>query len=325
MKSLRRLLARLFNVITHRIARDQDARLREEIADHIALQTEENLRAGLSPIEARRQAMVKFGGIEAVKQDYRAERGFLFFDHLARDLRFAFRMLRKSPGFTCVALLTLALAIGANAVVFSALNDCILRPLNVPQPESFYGMQFCEANHNAQSYPNFQDFRDRNRTLDGLAAYDMDQVGVDTGDNSSRAWLYEVSGNYFDVLRIRPYLGIFFHSPDEHGAGSAPYIVLSYGYWHARFQDDAGVVGRTVKLNERPFTIIGVAPPEFKGTFLLLSPDFFVPMVSREDAGTFDSRSGRWIFELVGHLKPGVTREQAAAGLNSICGYLHET
>lgn len=325
MKSLRRFFVRLLNVFTRRIAREQNARLHEEIAEHVALQTADNLRAGLSPIEARRQAMLKFGGVEAVKEDYRAGRRLHFLDDLARDLRFAFRTLLKSPGFTLIALVTLALAIGANAVVFSALNACILRPLNVPQSESLYGLQFGEANHNAQSYPNFQDFRDRNRTLDGLAAYNMEQVGLDTGDNSTRAWLYEVSGNYFDALRIRPYRGSFFHSSDEHGAGSAAYIVVSYGYWHAHFQDDAGVVGRTVRVNKSPFTIIGVAPPEFKGTFLLLSPDFFVPMVSREDAGALDSRGSRWIFELVGHLKPGVTPEQAATDLNSICGYLHET
>jgi predicted permease len=321
MKTLRRFCTRLFNSAEwHR----QEERLREEITEHIALQTDANLRAGLAPVEARRQAMLKFGGVEAMKQDYRAERGLVLLDNLARDLRLALRLLRKSPGFTFIALVTLALAIGANAVVFSALNACMLRPLNVPQPESLYGLQFGEANRNAQSYPNYLDLRDRNRTLDGLAAYEMEQVGLDTSESSSRAWLYEVSGNYFDALRIRPYLGNFFHSSDEHGAGSAPYIVLSYGYWHAHFQDNDGVLGRTVRLNKSPFTIIGVAPPEFKGTFLLLSPDFYVPMVSRENAELLKSRGSHWIFELVGHLKPGITPEQAATDLNSICGYLHE-
>src|SRR5229473_8654900 len=124
MKSLRRFLLRLFNLVSRRT---QDERLREEIEEHIALQTAENLRAGLSPVEARRQAMLKFGGVEAMKQDYRAERGLLLIENLLRDVRFAVRMLRKSPGFTAVAVVTLAMAIGANAVVFGVMDALILR------------------------------------------------------------------------------------------------------------------------------------------------------------------------------------------------------
>src|SRR5882672_10613453 len=123
--------------------------------------------------------------------------------------------------------------------------------------------------------------RDRNHTLDGLAACNGGQAGLDAGENPSRAWLYEVSGNYFDVLGIQPYLGRVFHPSDEHGANSAPYIVLSYGYWHTRFQDDRSVVGRTVQLNKHPFTIVGVTPPEFHGTLVFFYPDFFVPNASR--------------------------------------------
>ena len=209
MKILRRFFARLANLATRR---DQEDRLREEIVEHIALQTAENLRGGLSPVEARRQAMLKFGGVEAMKEDYRAERGLLFIENLLRDVRFGLRMLRKSPGFTAVAIVTLATAIGANALVFSALNGFIIRPLNVPQPESLYWLQFGEGTRGAQSYPNYLDFRDRNRSFDGLAVYQMTRVGLDTGENPARAWLYEVSGNYFDVLRMQPYLGRFFHS-----------------------------------------------------------------------------------------------------------------
>jgi len=180
---------------------------------------------------------------------------------LIQDLRFALRLLRKSPGFTLVAMVTLALAIGANAVVFSVLNGLILRPLNIPQAESLFGLARVNDKFDYESYLNYIDLRDRNRSFEDLAASNIDQAGLDTGDNASRVWLYEASGNYFDVLHIRPYLGRLFHASDEHGSNSAPYIVLTYAYWHTRFRDDRDVIGRSVQLNKHPFTIIGVTPP----------------------------------------------------------------
>src|ERR1700737_633533 len=200
---------------------------------------------------------------------------------LMQDVRFALRVLRKSPGFTLAAVVTMALAIGANAVVFGVLNGLILRPLNVPQAENLYGSAYGDDS-GWQSYPNYVDLRDRNRSFDGLAAFNFAIVGLDTGKDPSVATGYATSGNYFDVLRIQPYLGHFFHASDEHGPNSAPYIVLTYAYWHRRFQEDRGVVGRVVRLNQHPFTIIGVAPPGFQGTFLFVSPDFFMPIVNHE-------------------------------------------
>ena len=196
------------------------------------------------------------------------------------DVRFTLRQLRRSPGFTFAAVLTLALAIGANAVVFGVMNALILRPLNVPHPQSLYTSS-AAATRNRPSYPDYLDLRDRNRSFDGLAAYNLVPVGLDTGKNPSQAWGYEVTGNYFDVLGVHPYLGRFFHAADEHGPNSAPYIVLSYAYWHSQFQDDRSVVGRVVQVNKHPFTILGVAPPEFNGTLLFFFPDFWVPMVNR--------------------------------------------
>ena len=296
-----------------------------EIEAHIRLEAERLREQGLSAADARAAARRAFGNVTQAQERFYESGRWLWFDYLRQDLRFAFRMLRKSPGFAAVAVATLAVAIGANAVVFSALNAFLLRPLNVPQSESLYGLQFGGAHRGALSYPNYVDFRDRNRSFDGLAMYQMTRVGLDTGKNPTRAWLYEVSGNYFDVLKIQPYLGRFFHASDEHGAGSAPYIVLSYAYWHGHFQDDAGVVGRRADVNKRPYTIIGVAPPEFRGTFLLLSPDFLVPMVSFESEDDLSRRAGWWIFETIGHLKAGVTPEQAAGDLNSIGDYLLKT
>src|ERR1700758_3440320 len=247
---------------------------------------------------------------------------------LLQDLRFVLRRLRKSPGFTLAAVLTLALAIGANAVVFSMLNGLLLRPLNLPHAQSLYAIQRGNEKYILQSYPDYLDLRDRNRTFDGLAAYNITQVGLDTGKNPSTVWLYEVSGNYFDALGIQPYLGRFIHLSDEHGPDSAPYMVISWAYWHTHFQDDRGVLGRAVLLNKHPFTILGVAPRSFHGTLLFYSPDFYVPMVNapqieREDF--LNARGSRRVFEVLGHLKPGVTPARATADLNSIGSWLGKT
>jgi predicted permease len=322
MRSLRRFFKRLFNTAARRA---QDERLREEIEEHIALQTEENLRTGLSPVEARRQALLKFGGVEGMKEEYRAGRGLPFIDASLQDLRYAVRVLRKSPSFTIAAIVTLAVAIGANAVVFGVLNALILRPLDLPAQQSLYAIERASDKSGYLSYPDYLDLRDRNRSFDALAAYNIGAAGLDTGENASRAWFYQVSGNYFDALSIQPYLGRLIHPSDERGPDSAPYIVLSYAYWHNHFQDDRAVVGRVVQLNKHPFTIVGVAPPGFHGTLLLFSPEFFVPLVQVEGGNLLNARGNRWIFETIGHLKAGVTPAQANADLNSIGSYLEKT
>src|SRR5438309_1525680 len=245
---------------------------------------------------------------------------------LIQDLRFALRVLRKSPGFTITAVLTLALALGANAVVFSVMNAFILRPLNVPNANSLYAI-FRPDGSAYQSYPDYLDLRDRNHSFDGLVAYNIAEAGLNTGGSPSRVWIEEASGNYFDALGLQPYLGHFFYASDEHGPNSAPYIVLSYAFWHAHFQDDRGVVGRVVQVNKHPFTIIGVAPPEFHGALLFFNPAFFVPLVNHEqiDANDLSARGNRWVFMVMGHLKVGVTPAQAMADLNSIGAYLEKT
>jgi predicted permease len=244
---------------------------------------------------------------------------------LIQDVRFAVRVLRKSPGFALAAVVTLALAIGANAVVFGVLNGLILRPINVPQADTLYGSEYGD-DAGWQSYPNYIDLRDRNRSFDALAAFNFAFVGLDTGKDLSVATGFATSGNYFDVLRIQPYLGQFFHAADEHSANSAPYMVLSHAYWHTHFQDDPGVVGRVVRLNKHNFTIIGVAPPGFQGTLLFISPDFFMPIVNQGQVSAgFDLNTrgnDHGIFEVLGHLKPGVTEAQAVADMNEVAAYI---
>ena len=245
-----------------------------------------------------------------------------------QDLRYALRQLRKSPGFSVAAVLTLAMAIGANAVVFSVLNGLILRPLNVPDAQSLYSIERANDKEPSQSYPDYLDLRDRNQSFDGLAAYTMPEVALDTGDGPSRVWGVEASGNYFDILRIQPYLGRFFHSSDERGPNSAPYLVLNYTYWHTHFQDDRTVVGRIVQINKHPFTIIGVAPPDFRGTLVFVSPNFFVPLVNSaqvDGVNDLNDRGSRWIINVMGHLKPGVNPTQATTDLNAVAGYLKKS
>ena len=306
----------------------RDGDLDQEIHAHLEMLIEENIRAGMPPKEAQRAARMELGGAEQVKEQVREVRVGNWLHSVISDCRYGLRQLRKNPGFTAVAVVTLAMAIGANAVVFGVLNALILRPLNVPQAESLYGLELNKWGW--ESYPDYVDLRDRNRSFDGLAAYNIAQTGLDTGENGSPSWVYEVSGNYFDVLGIEPYLGRLIHASDEHGPNSAPYMVLTYAFWHSRFQDDPGVVGRIVQLNKHPFTIVGVAQPGFHGTFLFFSPDFFVPMVNQEQvqvvgANALNTRGNRWIFELIGHLKTGVTPAQAVADLNSVGSYLEKT
>jgi predicted permease len=305
-----------------------NAEIEEELGSHIQHRADDLQRSGLPRIEAERRARAEFGGQLRVKQECQEAAGGTFVESLWMDVRFAVRMLRKSPGFTAVAVVTLAVAIGANAVVFGVLNALILRPLNVPQAQSLWGIERGNDKAVNQSYPDYLDLRDRNRSFEDLVAYNVASVGLDTGNNPYGAWLLEVTGNYFDALGIQPYLGRFFHVADERGPNSAPYIVLTYAFWHTHFQDDRGVVGRIVQLNKHPFTILGVAPPEFRGTLVFVFPDFWVPLVNQEQiegVNVLNARGNRGILMVMGHLKAGVTPSQAVADLNSIGSFLEKT
>lgn len=319
---LRSVAARFFR--RSQLAGEMD----EELRSHIQHRADDLERSGLSRSEAERRARIEFGGYEKYREESHRALGGNFVETLLQDIRYSLRVLRKSPGFTIAAVLTLALAIGANAVVFSVLNALILRPVNVPDAQSLYSVERGSDKRVTHSYPDYLDLRDRNRSFAGLAAYNVISVGLDTGNNPSSAWILEVTGNYFDMLGIRPYLGHFFHAADEHGMNSAPYIVLTYAYWHSHFHDDRAVVGRTVQLNKHPFTILGVAPPEFRGTLSFVAPDFWVPLIDEEQlegVNALNERGNRELLMVLGHLKAGVTPAQAVADLNSIGAYLEKS
>jgi predicted permease len=300
-----------------------DREIAAELEFHIGLRIDENMAAGMSPAEARRDALLRFGNRTATKERVAAADASLSLEIFARDIRIAARQLRRSPGFAFTAIITLALGIGANAVVFSLLNSLILHPVNLPQAERLYLIERGRDRTPANSYPDYVDLRDRNRTFDGLVASEINKAGLDINGATYPVWLYEASGNYFDVLGVQPYLGRFFHASDEHGPNSAPYIVLSYAYWQTHFNSDRTVAGRVVRLNKFSFTILGVAPPAFRGSELFFAPDLWAPMINENQidySNTLTQRGnrGKW---LVGRLKAGATPAQAVEDLRSVAAF----
>jgi predicted permease len=325
MRALDRLFTRLLNFTTRRRG---DERLREEIESHIAAQTEENIRAGMTGEQARRHASVKFGAVEAVREDYHAEESLPFLEVLLLDVRYALRVLRKSPAFTVVAVITLMLGIGANVVVFGVVNAVLLQPLAVSDPQNLYQIRhkpWMNGRLLTTSYPAFEDFRRRNTTFSGIAGiYGYSHAKLSWHNTVASISGDEVTGNYFDLLGVQPEAGRFFHEADEHGPGSAPYVVLSDALWRSAFHADPGVVGATVELDKHPFTVAGVAPALFHGTERFGWPDYWMPMANEEQVEGSDYLHSRTsvTVTVIGRLKPGVTPQQATEDLNAIAAEL---
>jgi predicted permease len=233
-------------------------------------------------------------------------------------------MLWKSPAFTLVALITLMLGIGANVVVFGIVNAVLLHPLDVSDPQNLYQLRlkpWTSFKLLTTSYPAFEDYRQRNTTFSGMTGYDgYSQARLRWGKAVLSVSGYEVTGNYFDLLGVQPEIGRFFHTADEHGPNSAPYVVLSDSLWRRAFNADPGVVGTTVQLNKHPFTVMGVAPARFHGTEQFEWPDYWIPMVNEEQVGGRDYLHSRTSIAVtvLGRLKPGVTPQQATENLNAI-------
>jgi predicted permease len=318
VKGLTRFVTRLCNIVTRRRTEE---RLREELESHLLAQTEENIRAGMTPAEARRQAGIKLGSREAVRQGYQAETGLPFFEDLLTDIRYALRVLWRSRGFTLVVVATLMLAIGANVAVFGVLNALLLRPLEVRDPENLYQLrlkQWTSFKLVTTSYPAFEDFRQRNTSFTDMAGYNGYAEAKLGWRNSVTPVLggYSVTANYFDLLGVQPEVGRFFQATDEQGAR---YVVLSHALWRRVFDADPAIVGATVRLDNEPYTVVGVAPAAFHGTEKLRWPDYWIPLVNRGEASLRrDQRS----VTVLGRLKPGVTPEQAAENLNAIATHM---
>jgi len=311
MKFLRRFLTRLANFATRR--RD-DERLKEEIEEHIALQTAENLRAGLSPAEARRRAMLKFGAVEAIKEDYRAERGMLFIETLLQDIRFGLRMLRKSSGFTAVAVLTLALGIGANATMFILVDAVLFKNLPIADSDRvlYISSTSLETGRGrGESYPDFLYLQSNARSFQSLAAFSGDDV--DVSDKS--AVPTQVRGglltfNAFSVIGQKPIIGRDF-LPEDARLGAPPVVILSHSLWQSRYDRDPSIIGRTIRINEIPTTVIGVMPP---GMRFPRANELWMPVIP---TGKWQKREFRGL-TVFGRLAPAATLTSARAELTTL-------
>ena len=250
---------------------------------------------------------------------------------LLQDLRYALRQLRKSPGFAAVAILTLALGIGANTAIFSLLDQALLRSLPVKDADRLVILKYDGSNTGHLdsrsdgkfyfSYPMYRDLRDRNSVFSGLIATDWVQVGVQWHNQPDLVEAELVSGNYFDVLGLQPALGRLFVTSDDLVPDANPVVVLSFSYWQRRFGTDLGILNQSILMNGHPFTVVGVAPPGFHSVVMGDTPDVFAPMTMKAEVmpGTKDleDRRSSWL-NIVGKMKPGVSREQAEAGLGPL-------
>lgn len=318
---LRMLLRTLFQ------RRELEADLEAEMQDHLEQEIQNNIRAGMSPDEARAAAQRLIGPVALYKEQCRDARGIGFIENFARDLRYAIRMLRRTPLFTSVAITTLALGIGANTTVFTFVENIVLRSLPARDPQQLVSLNWGDGIN--MSYPNYLDFRDRNSVFSSLVASRFNPVNMSIQARENfRVWGYEESGNCFETLGIAPELGRFFGPAEDGKPGANPVVVISDRYWRSHFAADPHVIGRVVKINGFPFTIIGVAPRYFTGTELILPGDYWVPMsmeMQIEPGNIWLRDRGVAQVWTMGRLKPGVSWAQAEADLNRIARHLAQT
>ena len=321
MKTLRRLLRRLISSLTFARA---DQLLHAQIEEHLAMQTEENLRAGLPPIEARRQALLKFGSVEALKDAYRDQRGLPWLADLARDLRYATRTLAREKGFTAAAVIVLAMGVGANAGIFTLVDQVLLRPLPVGQPDRLVQVEWLGnkvgANYGSGStlsYPMCGEL-ERLPFFEGVLCRHPTHVNLSIGGEAHGARAEIVSGSYFSVLGVRPALGRLIGPSDNRDPGAHPVVVLSHDYWRNRLGAAADIVGRRVLVNAYPMTVIGIAPANFRGVDRAGAPSVWIPaMMKRQATPEWYGLASRRVFWMhaIARLRPGATIEQARAQL----------
>jgi len=305
-----------------------DQEMKEELREHLEQQIRENIAKGMSPEEARRSAMRAMGGIAQIEQQCRDARGGSVLRDFLQDLRYGFRQLRRSPGFSALAILCLTLGIGANAAVFSWLEGILFRPYPlVAHQEQLFAVAGTVPGKRIDllSWPDFHDLR-RNCTLceDSFVSTIAGST-LNIGDHAEVTTGSIVSANYFDALGVHPILGRGFEAGEDVGNDAHPVVVISYQMWRNRFRSDREIIGKTQRLNNVPHTIIGVVPEGFHGTFVGRAIQFWVPVSMQETFGSggykLEDRGARWIESYV-RLKPGVSRAQAQQQISAIAARL---
>jgi macrolide transport system ATP-binding/permease protein len=313
MATLIDLWRRMFSLVRRG---ELDNRLSDEIRFHVEQQTEKNRRAGMSPGEARRQALIRFGGVEQTRERTRDEFRGARIEDLVRDVRNGLRSLRRQPTFSAMAVLSLAIGIGANAAIFGVVQTLLFRDSPLAEPETLVNVYETEGGRgfNPMSHPNIEDLREgTTQVFTGIAASTFFPVPIESGGTTRIVMGELVTGGAFALLGVEPLLGRAILPEDDMARGGEPVVMLSYGYWQRAFAADPQVVGGTLRLGGRGYTIIGVAPAHYRGAFPPLTPAFYVPMTMANELMGVDMLSQRNSHSLFvkARLAPGVTRAQA--------------
>ena len=311
----------------HKTAVEGD--LEQEVRYHVERETQARIAAGMDPVEARRAALMEFGGVENFKEECRDARRVSFAENLVQDLHYAGRVLRRSSGLTATAVLTIALGIGLNTTVFSIVDSVLLRPLPVENPQQITVLAAGAGVASFLSYADYRDLVDQSRNVfSGVLGYRLSFDGLSTKRQADRVMTCYVTSNYFSMLGLKPYAGRLI-SPDEGQApGADPVLVLSYAYWKAQFGGDLSIVGREASVNGHPVTIIGIAPKGFHGLTSFAETQAYLP-ISMSVIQTFyssDYRTDRSAKTLgmLARLLPGTSVPRAQAALNVIAQRLSE-
>jgi predicted permease len=298
----------------------------DELRFHIEARTEDLVRSGISPRDAVRRAHLQFGGLEVLKESCRESRGLALVDESARNLRYAIRSFRRSPGFTAIAVISLALAIGGNSAMFTLIDALLLKPLPVREADRL--VVFMAPNHPEQAgiytYSDYIQLRDQTTMLSDVVAqiYSPKSMRWEDADEPAGSWF--VSGNYFPALGVQPLLGRTLSPEDDRSPGSSV-AVLAYEFWRQRFHEDRSVIGKTVFLNRQPLTVIGVLPRAFQGTqtgmpFHFVAPASMLPAIT---GAIISGPRAPAQFRLLGRLRPSVRAAQAEAELTAIFQRIH--
>lgn len=276
---------------------------------------------GLSAADARRAARLEVGNATVVREQVRDYGWETVFGTLLADVRFAGRMLRKSPVFTVVVVFVMALGSGAVTAIFSGMNALVLRPLpGVADTARLLTLRPARGAKAAEqgSYDYYSYLRDHSATLDAVAAWGRVSLTIATGGQGAAVYANMVSGNYFDILGVRPALGRFFVADEDRTPGASPVVVVSHGFWKSRMGGEHGAIGTTVGVNGRPFTVIGVAPEPFQGIYTGLRADAWVPLMMQPQLRPRSNlKDASWLW-LVGRLRQGATAEAARMELSAL-------